>query len=228
VHSARKSSVTEVCRCKVIFFMWPDGYYYLDRKSNFQHNGHRSIPIADHHNHAIVSLNLTNKSSKSPTREYIIAKSQSIADQNFDARDYFCVARVSDNIWWCWNFGPVMEPSKNNQDWPSSALPKFVHVRTLNLHYTDNLHFVKCDFSFYNHIGIPCVHIFVLVGQMSCNMFHIHHFEMYNALYPNVSEIGQLLIYAQVCKLATNYKCAFRLFIYIVQYTIALLYALKE
>jgi hypothetical protein len=154
--------------------------------------------IADHHNQTVISINLTNKSSKLPTGEYIITKSQSIADQNFDACDNFCVAQVSDNIWWCWNFGPVMGPSKNDQDWPLSALPKFVCVRTLNLHYTDNLYFVKWDCGFYNRISIPCVHIFAVVGQMPCNMFHICHFKMYNALYADGSKIGQLLNDAQM------------------------------
>ena len=154
--------------------------------------------IADHHKNAIVSLNLTNKSSKSPTREYIIAKSQAIADQNFDTRDNFCVAQLSDTIWWCWNFDPVMEPPKIDQDWPSSALPKFVRVRTLDLRNTNDLHFVQCDCGFYNRIGIPCVHMFALVGQMSCNMFHIRHFKMYNALYADGSQIGQMLLNAQV------------------------------
>ena len=119
-------------------------------------------------------------------------------DQNFDARDDFCVAQVSDNIWWCWNFGPVMEPSKNNQDWQLSALPKFVHVRNLDHHHTDNWHFVKCDCGCYNRIGIPCVHIFAFVRQMSCNMFHVRCFKMSNVLYADGSNIGQVLLNAQV------------------------------
>ena len=91
-----------------------------------------------------------------------------------------------------------MEPSKNEQDWPSSALPKFVHVRTLDPHNTDNLHFAKCDCGFYNQIGIPCVHIFALVQQMSYTLIHICHVKMYNAMYADGSKIGQMLIDAQV------------------------------
>jgi hypothetical protein len=68
VHSARKSSITEVCRCKVTFFMWPDGYYYLDRKSNFQHNGHRFIPPSENfHNSNSISDEFTELIERSST-----------------------------------------------------------------------------------------------------------------------------------------------------------------
>ena len=68
----------------------------------------------------------------------------------------------------------------------------------MTVHCKDNLHFVKCDFGFYNHIGIPCGHIFGLSGEMSCNMFQISHFKMYDAFYEDGSEIGEILIETQV------------------------------
>ena len=67
----------------------------------------------------------------------------------------------------------------------------------MTLHCTDNLHFVKCNCGFYNCIGIPCVQIFALVREMSCNMFYICHFKMYDAFYADGSEIGEMFIDAQ-------------------------------
>jgi hypothetical protein len=41
VHSIRKSDKNDCCKCRVAFFLWPDGYYYLDHKTtNIDHNGH--------------------------------------------------------------------------------------------------------------------------------------------------------------------------------------------
>ena len=68
----------------------------------------------------------------------------------------------------------------------------------MTVHCPDNLSFVKFDCGFYDCIGIPCWHIFALVGEMLCNMFHIRHFKMYDACYADGSEIGEMLIDAQV------------------------------
>ena len=68
----------------------------------------------------------------------------------------------------------------------------------MTVHCTDNLYFVKCDCGFYDCNSIPWVHIFTLVGEMSCNMFHICHFKMYDIFYGDGLEIGKMLIDAQV------------------------------
>ena len=60
--------------------------------------------ITDHYSRALLTLNLTNKASKSPTRDYIASKSQSIADQNYDVCNTFCLAQITEKSWWCWNF----------------------------------------------------------------------------------------------------------------------------
>jgi len=40
VHSIHKSDRSDCCKCCVAFFLWPDGYYYLDHKTtNLDHNG---------------------------------------------------------------------------------------------------------------------------------------------------------------------------------------------
>ena len=67
VYSGRKSSDNEHCCCKIVYFMWPDGYYYLDHKSYLDHNGHRFIPLSFsfHKMHSIPdeSLELIERSS---------------------------------------------------------------------------------------------------------------------------------------------------------------------
>ncbi len=101
--------------------------------------------ITDHHSRALLMLNLTNKASKSPTRDYIASKSQSIADQNYDVCNTSCLAQITTNSWWCWNFDKANDHLSNEQNWPRSALPSFLRVRTMTLHCTDNLCFLKCD-----------------------------------------------------------------------------------
>ena len=41
VHSIRKTDKNDRCKCRIAFFLWPDGCYYLDYKTTcLTHNGH--------------------------------------------------------------------------------------------------------------------------------------------------------------------------------------------
>jgi hypothetical protein len=41
VHSIRKTDKKDRCKCRIAFFLWPDGFYYLDHKTTcLTHNGH--------------------------------------------------------------------------------------------------------------------------------------------------------------------------------------------
>ena len=60
-----------------------------------------------------------------------------------------------------------------------------------------NMSFLWCDCGFYDSIGIPCVHIFRLTGEMTLNMFHIRHWRYYKAYYNDDTEIGRQLVKAQ-------------------------------
>ena len=60
-HLGQLPSLQDLCNCKVAFFLWPDGYYYLDRKSHLHHIGHWPIPReATIHG----SMSITDKSLK--------------------------------------------------------------------------------------------------------------------------------------------------------------------
>jgi len=83
----------------------PDSIIHQKLDINSKIDAHRSVKllaenfqktIADQHNRAVLSLNLTNQALKSPTRDNIASKSQSIADQNFDACKKFSLAQITD------------------------------------------------------------------------------------------------------------------------------------
>ena len=57
--------------------------------------------------------------------------------------------------------------------------------------------FLWCDCGFYDRIGIPCVRIFRLPGEMTLNMFHIRHWWYYKAYYNDDTEVGRQLVKAQ-------------------------------
>ena len=60
-----------------------------------------------------------------------------------------------------------------------------------------NMSFLWCDCGFYDRIGIPCVHIFRLTGELTLIMFHIRHWRYYEAYYNDDTEIGRQLVKAQ-------------------------------
>ena len=58
--------------------------------------------------------------------------------------------------------------------------------------------FIRCDCGYYDRIGIPCAHILCLVEGISVNMFHIHHWKVYNVHYDDKSGLGSLMIQDQI------------------------------
>lgn len=78
-----------------------------------------------------------------------------------------------------------------------SCLPRYRRVRTITVKSRGKLKFLWCDCGFYDRIGIPCSHIFRVLGQMTLNMFHIRHWRYYEAYYNDQSKIGQHLVQAQ-------------------------------
>ena len=120
-------------------------------------------------------MNQTNLSSGSPTKDYIIHKSQAIVDQNYDDKALFKRAQVEDDEWWCWNFEHQL--TGDQATWPWSALPRYRRVRKLKLKHKGSKCFLWCDCGFYDRIGYPCSHIFCVVGEMSLNMFHISNYD---------------------------------------------------
>lgn len=97
---------------------------------------HKGIKrVADNSDHTITkctnqakrSLNAVNLSSRSPTREWIVHKSQAIADQNFDKREVYKSVELSKNQWAFWNFESTVTQSEKLFPW--SALSRFHRVR---------------------------------------------------------------------------------------------------
>jgi hypothetical protein len=147
------------------------------------------------HNQSLRNLEQINLSSRSPTSKYIIVRSQAIADQNYDYSKKFKLCQVGKYNWLCWCF--ESRPSDKDSKWPLSALPHYRRVREIIHQTRGELHFLWCDCGFYDRIGIPCVHIFRVIGEMTLNMLHIRHWRYYEAFYNDPTNLGQLLVRAQ-------------------------------
>ena len=146
-------------------------------------------------NPSFRNLEQMNLSSRSPTRQYIVLRSQAIADQNYDASKKIKMCRKSSSTWYCWCFESTL--SNDEAIWPMSALPRYRRVRHVTVKSRGNFRFLWCDCGFYDRIGIPCPHIFRVVGEMSLNMFHIRHWRYYEAYYNDPTHLGQQLVQAQ-------------------------------
>jgi hypothetical protein len=84
--------------------------------------------------HALRSLNQANMSSRSPTKDYIIVKSQALADTNFDRRKSYQLCQIDKDTWWCWLFHDNNNGETRNslyREWPWSSLSRFLRVRQI-------------------------------------------------------------------------------------------------
>ena len=144
------------------------------------------------------SLNMTNVHANAPTKSWIIDRTQSIADQNFDNAKNKKLIQVSPEEWWCWEF--MLELHKNQKLWPWTALPRYLRVRRLILKEKDGNFFIWCECGFYHRVGCPCDHFFCLVGEMSITNFHVRHWKLFDVHCHEVSELGTILTRAQVSR----------------------------
>ena len=56
---------------------------------------------------ALRALNQVNLSSRAPTKNIIIAKTQAIADHNYDDRSSYKLCKIGSDKWLCWCFESV-------------------------------------------------------------------------------------------------------------------------
>ena len=147
---------------------------------------------------ALRALNQVNLSSRAPTKNIIIAKTQAIADHNYDERSSYKLCKIGSDKWLCWCFESANYSDMSLEIWPSSALPGFLRVRKIIRKFSSSLTFLWCDCGFYDRCGVPCSHIFRLVDEMSINMIHVRHWKVYDAHYGDNTTLGQLMIQAQV------------------------------
>jgi hypothetical protein len=81
--------------------------------------------------HALRLLNQANMSSRSPTKDYIIVKSQALADTNYDHKKSYKLCQIDKDTWWCWVFHKSNSDAETNfryREWPWSSLPRFLRV----------------------------------------------------------------------------------------------------
>ena len=153
--------------------------------------------------------------SRSPTKNLMIPKSQAIADGNFDCRNRHRIVKAGENEWWCWNF----DQDKAEYAWPWNAILQFVHVRKVTRTIYNRQTFLQCDCGYYDRIGIPCGHIFWLVNCMSMEIFHIHHWKVYDAHYGDKTRFQSLMVQAQVCTRLHHPVLTLHVSLYIANYS---------
>ena len=147
----------------------------------------------------IQSLNKTNLSSRAPTKEFIIDKSQAIADQNYDASHDYSYCQIGRGKWLVWHFHHLYVGRKVLK-FPYSELPTFCRVRIVELRKCGSMKFLDCSCQYYRRLGIPCTHLFTVVKQMDLNMFHIRHYKIYDIFaHKDDSKLSNLLVESQVC-----------------------------
>ena len=191
----RLTSILVCCQKSVI-------HHHLNVRSNLdlhkgiaRINNHADAHVGQQEDKAKRSLLQNNLSSRSPTKDHIIVRSQSIADQNFDERKNLKVAKVNDK-WFCWNFDAKLNQKDNTFPW--NALPRFRRVYELSIMKENDLHFVNCSCGYYHRIGIPCSHVFKITNCMRLSMFHVRHYKLYDAYYTSKGAMGEMLKKAQV------------------------------
>ena len=114
--------------------------------------------VVESHNESFQNLEKMNLSSRSPIRQFIVIKNQAIADQNDDFSKDFKLCQKGSSTWYCWCYDSTL--SGDESKWPMSALPHYQCVRRLIVKSSGKFHFIWCDCGFYDHIGIPCAHLF--------------------------------------------------------------------
>ncbi len=75
--------------------------------------------------------------------------------------------------------------------------PQYQCVKEISIKASGNISFLWCDCWFYDRIGIPCHHIFRVIGEMTLNVFYIKHWRYYEANYNDNTDLGRQLVQAQ-------------------------------
>lgn len=91
-------------------------------------------------------LQTTTLSSKLNISKDIVNECVYICNQNFDHRNAFHCAALSDDDWLIWNF----DDRKINTDSISNHIPLFLEVHHVRVTRFQNQHFMKCDCNLYH------------------------------------------------------------------------------
>ena len=127
--------------------------------------------------------------------------SKALVDTNYDRRKSYKLCQIDKDTWWCWLFHDNNSDTATNslyREWPWRSLPRFLRVHQVIRKTCNGINFLGSDCGYYNHIGLPCSHIFQLVDNMTLNMIHIHHWKVYDDHYGAHSALGRLMMKAQV------------------------------
>ena len=73
----------------------------------------------------------------------------------------------------------------------SFQLPNYCNVYTVNVEEEGK--FMKCSCQFFHRMGIPCVHVCSILGEIHPKMFHPRYYVMYNSwLYNSIENIQSM------------------------------------
>ena len=104
------------------------------------------------HNTSFCNLEQMNLSSRSPTRQYIVLRSQAIADQHYNASKKFKLCRKGSSTWYCWCFESTLTNDETMRS--MSALPHYRCISCVTVKSRGNYWFLWHDCGFYDGIGL--------------------------------------------------------------------------
>jgi hypothetical protein len=154
-------------------------------------------------NKAKRELTKTNKSSRAPTKEYLILKGQGLIDRHYDERHNLQSAQLDVDRWIVWDFDDkVEEELKDNLH---VYRPRFMRVRELTVKVIDEKNFVSCECKKRIRIGLPCSCFFRIADNgfideneiMDVGMVDVRYLKTFNAHYGDEGALGDLLYAAQ-------------------------------
>ena len=155
-------------------------------------------------NHAHQELAVVSNASRSPTRNYLIKKGQSLIDCHYDKRKHYRSAQLHDDTWLVWNFDDFsMEHMSHEQQ---LYQPKFMRVRELRLVSDDeNQCFVECTCHVRTRVGVPCTCFFSISSNagidekyiVDVGMVDVRYLKQFHAHWGEDSELGRTLHAAQ-------------------------------
>lgn len=164
------------------------------------------------HNQADREMSKKNNASRAPTKDYIIAKGQRLADRNFDASIDSKSAQLGVASWIVWDFDLVKVEDLNEKECLKDlklAIPRFLRVRELGVtEQIDGNIFIPCACHERTKIGVPCKCFWRIARNanisqeeiMDVGMFDIRWLKIFNAKYGHDDddyELAEILYDAQ-------------------------------
>lgn len=167
---------------------------------------------------AITQLQKTTLASVSSTRWDITKRSQHLIDQIYDARHRIKCVQEKEDEWICWYFRGEVDDQRlldeearinnnigilNHHDDCSTTnssttkccftVPDFLQVHRVSTKKFGEELFLHCSCLLHHRCGIPCAHVFRILGQMRVSMVNVQHWKGFKAHYGSECGLGEAI-----------------------------------